>query len=206
MITMPGPVAGEKGGAKAGSLLLGFIPLGVFGQVEALIFSSQTPEVLIYLPPEFLVDRVRLVCIVKRERFTYCPSNICIVGFPKVQRYKWHIAKLHNILTSRLLCKVSNLVSHKNSFQRSPETQNRKISTDTKPACHFLSSLFSVYTQETCRIKQTTIRANVTKYPSFETNPSHFCSKTDDTLEQTEELCVHKWDWAPAKPVFTILM
>lgn len=58
---MLGPVAGEKGGAKAGSLLLGFIPLGLFGQVEALICSSQTPEVLIYLPPEFLVDRVRLV-------------------------------------------------------------------------------------------------------------------------------------------------
>lgn len=61
---MPGPVAGGKGGAKAGSLLLGFIPLGAFGQVEALIFSSQTPEVLIYLPPEFLVDRVRLVSFV----------------------------------------------------------------------------------------------------------------------------------------------
>lgn len=80
---MLGPLAGEKGGAKAGSLLLGFIPLGLFGQVEALICSSQTPEVLIYLPPEFLVDRVRLVCIVKRKRFTYCPSNICIVGFPE---------------------------------------------------------------------------------------------------------------------------
>lgn len=88
MITMPGPAAGEKGGAKAGSLLLGLIPLGLFGQVEAPIFSSQTPEVLIYLPAEFLVDRVRLVCIVKRETFTYCPSNICIVGFSEVQRYK----------------------------------------------------------------------------------------------------------------------
>lgn len=174
---MLGPAAGEKGGAKAGSLLLGFIPLGLFGQVEALICSSQTPEVLIYLPPEFLVDRVRLVCIVKRERMFDAGDLLTVQA------------------TFALLVfqRITNFENIQMTHCKTPQ-QNREISSDTKPACRFLSFFFSVYTEETCRIKQTTIHANVTKYPSFEPNPSHFCSKTDDTLEQfqTEELCVHK--------------
>lgn len=61
-ITMLGAVTTEKGGANVGSLWLDFSPLGLFGQVEGLICCSQTPEVLIYLPPAVLVDWVRLFC------------------------------------------------------------------------------------------------------------------------------------------------
>lgn len=55
-----GAAAGERGGAKAGSLRLGVIPVGGSGQEEEWKRFSHAPEELVCLPPKVLLDRLRL--------------------------------------------------------------------------------------------------------------------------------------------------
>lgn len=56
-----GAGAADNGGAKVGSLRLGFSPLGLGGQLEVPTLHSHAPELLTCLPPMDLEDKVRLL-------------------------------------------------------------------------------------------------------------------------------------------------